>query len=258
VPRNASLSRDRKVPEPSTGFWFTKLATTAFGEAVSDTLVLHFNPVVVVLVTFVVFALALGAQLVTKNYRPWLYWTAVTMVAVFGTMAADVIHIVIGVPYWLSSAAFAVVLAAVLLLWKRTEHTLDVHSITTIPRELFYWATVMATFALGTAAGDLFATQFHLGYLGAAIVFFLIILIPLTGFTFLHWNAVGSFWFAYIVTRPLGASVADWLDNSRRVGGIGFGHVATSLALFFAVIVFMIAAQRADKATRGTGGAETA
>jgi uncharacterized membrane-anchored protein len=172
----------------------------------------------------------------------------VTMVAVFGTMAADVVHIVLGVPYWLSSAVFALALTAVLALWKARERTLDVHSITTRPREWFYWATVMATFALGTAAGDLFATQFRLGYSGAAVVFFLIILIPLGGYRLLRWNPVVCFWFAYIVTRPLGASIADWLDNARPNGGIGFGHVATSLVLLLAVGTFIALAQRSHEA----------
>jgi uncharacterized membrane-anchored protein len=184
-----------KVPEITALFWITKLVTTALGEATSDWFVAVINPVVAVGITFVVFAVAIVAQLLARRYHPWLYWLAVTMVAVFGTMAADVLHVALGVPYYASSAGFAVILAIVLILWRSSQHTLDIHSITNTPRELFYWATVSATFALGTAAGDMFATYLHLGYLGSAIVFFVLILIPWGGFRLLRWNEVGSFWF---------------------------------------------------------------
>ncbi|AYG05044.1 hypothetical protein [Gryllotalpicola protaetiae] len=220
-----------KVPEITALFWVTKLLTTALGEAASDYLVRVIDPVIAVGATFLVFAVAIVAQLLARRYRPWLYWATVTMVAVFGTMAADVLHVALGVPYLASSVGFAVILAIVLVAWQRTECTLDMHSIHTTRRELFYWATVSATFALGTAAGDLFATVFHLGYAGATAVFALAILVPLAGFRFWHWGAVGSFWFAYILTRPLGASVADWFGMERTLGGLGIGHGPVALVL---------------------------
>lgn len=229
-----------KVPEVTALFWITKLITTALGEATSDYFVSVIDPVVAVCLTFLLFAVVIVAQLVVRRYIPWLYWFAVTMVAVFGTMAADVLHVALGVPYLASSIGFAIILVVVLVVWKRLEGTLDIHSIQTTRRELFYWATVSATFALGTAAGDLFATEFHLGYLGAAGVFFVIILIPWVGFRAGGWNAVGSFWFAYILTRPLGASFADWFGMPRTVGGLGIGHGPVSLVLF--VIVFVLVA----------------
>ena len=233
-----------KVPEVTALFWVTKLITTALGEAASDYLVQVINPVVAVVATFLVFAAAVVAQLLARRYHPWLYWLAVTMVAVFGTMAADVLHVALGVPYLASATGFAVILAIVLVLWHRSQRTLDIHSITTTPRELFYWATVSATFALGTAAGDLFATAFHLGYLGSAGVFAVIILIPWAGFRFGHWNPIGSFWFAYILTRPLGASFADWFGMPRTVGGLGVGHGPVSLVLLVIVVILVAITQR--------------
>jgi len=225
-----------KVPEITALFWVTKLLTTALGESASDYLVRVIDPVLAVGATFVVFALTLVMQLITRRYHPWLYWLAVTMVAVFGTMAADVLHVALGVPYAVSTVGFAVALAAILIAWRLAQHTLDIHSISTVPREIFYWATVSATFALGTAAGDLLATELHLGYLGGSVVFAVVILIPWLGFRVGNWNAVGCFWFAYIVTRPLGASLAD-LFGADRPAGLGIGHGSVSVVLAFAVAV---------------------
>jgi uncharacterized membrane-anchored protein len=244
-----------KVPEVTALFWVTKLLTTAFGEAASDYLVRVVDPVIAVAATFLVFAAAIVIQLLARRYRPWLYWLTVTMVAVFGTMAADVLHVALGVPYLVSSIGFAAALAVVLVAWQRSQRTLDIHSITTTPRELFYWATVSATFALGTAAGDLFATEFHLGYLGSAGVFALLILVPWGGFRFAGWNAVGSFWFAYILTRPLGASFADWFGMDRSVGGLGIGHGPVSLVLLALVVAFVAVAQLQRPVSAPAGGA---
>jgi uncharacterized membrane-anchored protein len=236
-----------KVPEITALFWAIKLTTTALGEAASDYLVRVMDPVIAVGATFLVFAAVLVAQLLARRYHPWLYWLAVTMVAVFGTMAADVLHVALGVSYLESSIGFAVILAAVLIAWHRAQRTLNIHSIDTTPRELFYWATVSAAFALGTAAGDLFATEFHLGYPGSAAVFAAVILIPWGGFRLARWNAVGSFWFAYIVTRPLGASFADWLGADRSASGLGVGHGPVSLILLAIVVVLVLFLRHDDR-----------
>ena len=169
-----ALSRDyatSKVPEAVVAFWLTKALSTALGESVSDWLVHAIAPVPAVLLGFVGFVVALLAQLRATSYRPWRYWSAVAMVGVFGTMAADVLHVGFKVPYVASTALFVVVLAAVFALWYRTEHTLSIHTIVTLRRELFYWAAVVATFALGTAVGDLAATTGGLGYFPSAVVF---------------------------------------------------------------------------------------
>jgi len=232
-----------KVPEITALFWLTKLLTTALGESASDFLVKAIDPVTAVTATFVVFAAAMAAQLLARRYRPWLYWCAVTMVAVFGTMAADVLHVALGVPYAASSLGFTVILAIVLIAWRRSQGCIDVHTVSTTPRELFYWSTVSATFALGTAAGDLLAHGLGLGYAGSIAVFAAVIAVPWAGWRFARWGAVASFWFAYIVTRPLGASIADWLGAERALGGIGLGHGRVSVVLLALVVVLVAVTQ---------------
>lgn len=219
-----SPDRRSRVAEVSALFWAIKILTTGVGEVASDFLVKTFDPVAVVILTFLVFLVAGAIQLTARRYVPWRYWLFVLMVAVFGTMVADVAHLVVGIPYLLSASGFALILAAVFLLWRRTEHTVSVHSITTNRRESFYWATVLTTFALGTAVGDLTATTFGLGYLGSAILFAALFAVPATALR-LGLPATGAFWTAYVLTRPLGASMADWLAVSPDRGGLDLGHL---------------------------------
>ncbi|MGN6324549.1 COG4705 family protein [Pseudolysinimonas sp.] len=211
-----------RVPELTALFWVVKLLTTGVGETASDFLVKTLDPVPVVLAAAVVFVACFLVQFTARRYVPWRYWLFVSMVAVFGTMVADVTHIVIGVPYLVSTTAFAAALVVVFVLWRRVEGTISVHSITTGRRELFYWATVLATFALGTALGDLTATTFRLGYLGSGIVFAVLFAIPGVAYR-LHLPATAAFWWAYVLTRPLGASFADWLAVDRARGGLALG-----------------------------------
>jgi uncharacterized membrane-anchored protein len=237
-----------KVPEAVVAFWLTKALSTALGESVSDWLVHAISPVPAVLLGFVGFVVALLAQLRATAYRPWRYWSAVAMVGVFGTMAADVLHVGFKVPYVVSTALFVVVLAAVFGLWYRTEHTLSIHTIVTLRRELFYWAAVVATFALGTAVGDLTAVTAGLGYLAAAVVFGALILVPAAGYRWWGWNPVLSFWAAYVLTRPVGASVADWLGKPTHNGGLGVGSGLVSGVLAVVILGFVayLARTRAD------------
>src|SRR6516162_1860742 len=208
APRRHPLT---KVPEVTAYFWITKVLTTGMGEATSDYLVHRFNPEIAVVAGFTAFVVAMVLQFSVRRYSSWAYWFAVSMVAVFGTMAADVLHVGLGIPYAVSTAFYSVVLAVIFGLWYRSEGTLSIHSIYTRRREVFYWATVLATFALGTAAGDLTAKVVGLGYLGSGIMFAVVIAIPYVGWRWFGLNAIVAFWFAYIVTRPLGASFADWL-----------------------------------------------
>lgn len=244
--------RRLRVPEITVFFWVLKGLSTAMGEAASDYLVRTLAPVPAVLLGFVAFAIAMAVQLRMRRYNAVTYWLAVAMVGVFGTMVADVLHVGFGVPYLVSSALFAVILAAIFLTWKRVEGTLSIHSIDTTRRELFYWATVIATFALGTAAGDFLAVVMGIGYLGSAVVFAVIILIPALGYRLLHLNSVVAFWFAYVVTRPLGASLADWLGKPVREGGIGVGSgpVALVLAVAIAALTAHLAVTRRDEQLR--------
>lgn len=244
-----------KVPDATPSFWITKVLTTAMGEATSDFLVHAINPYVAVLLGALFFAVGFGVQVAAPRYVIWKYWLAVTGVGVFGTMVADVLHVALGVPYVVSAPLFACVLAAVLISWHRSEGTMSIHTIDTARRELFYWATVVATFALGTAAGDMTATSLGLGYLPSAILFVAIIAIPAVGYWRFRWNAVLAFWFAYIVTRPIGASFADWLGFPPGVGGVGFGHGPVALVLTVMIVVsvaaIMVRARVVGTAARG-------
>lgn len=241
-----------KVPQVTALFWIVKILTTGMGETASDWLVVHLEPVVVVLVTAVLFVLCLVVQLRAPRYIVWRYWLLVAMIGVFGTMVADVAHIVVGVPYTVSTAVFAVLLAVVLFTWWRTERTLSIHSITTRRRELFYWATVCATFALGTAAGDFAAHDLGLGYAGSAVVFAAVFVLPWVACRFLGWSAVAAFWTSYIVTRPLGASIADGLAVSHDRGGAGLGTGEVTLAAMALTIVFVaVLAWNESRMSRG-------
>ncbi|MBO0867216.1 MAG: hypothetical protein J2P15_01505 [Micromonosporaceae bacterium] len=207
------------------------------GEDLSDFLAKAMDPVVAVGIGFVGFAAAVALQFVTRRYLRWVYWLAVAMVAVFGTMAADVMHVGLGVPYTASTAFYLVALIVIFAVWYRVERTLSIHSIRSVRREFFYWATVLATFALGTAAGDLTAVTLHLGYLASGIMFAVVIALPAIGYRWLGLNAVFAFWAAYIVTRPLGASFADWAAVPHSRGGLDLGYAPVSIAMVIAIVV---------------------
>lgn len=228
-----------KVPEITALFWIVKILTTGMGESASDWLIVQFDPVTVVLVTAVCLAVCLAVQLSAPRYRPWRYWLLVAMIGVFGTMVADVAHIVVGVPYGVSTGIFAVALAVILFSWWRTEGTLSIHTITTLRRELYYWATVSATFALGTAVGDFAAHSLTLGYLGSGVLFAVLFALPAVAYRFAGLGAVAAFWSAYIVTRPLGASFADFLAVEPNRGGLGYGTGEVSLIALAAIVVLV-------------------
>ena len=168
----------RKVPEITIFFWVIKILTTAMGEATSDYSVHAIDPVIAVCLGFIAFVVAMALQLRTDRYKAPIYWLAVVMVAVFGTMCADVLHVRFNVPYTVSTTGFGVVLAAVFITWHRVERTLSIHSIFTLRRELFYWAAVLATFAMGTALGDMTAYVFHLGFFSSGLLFTFLFAIP--------------------------------------------------------------------------------
>lgn len=197
-------------------FWVIKILTIGMGEAASDYLG-NTNLALVGVVGVGGFALALWLQLRARSYSAATYWFAVGMVAVFGTIVADVLHVATGLLYWVTSAFYAAVVAGLFTLWCRSEETLSIHSIITIRRERFYWCTVLATFALGTAVGDLAGLTLHWGFFASGVLFLVVIALPL-----LAWrrglNEVAAFWVAYVLTRPLGASFADWVAKERRVG----------------------------------------
>lgn len=231
-----ALQAARKVPEVTVLFWVIKLLTTGMGETTSDYLVYHINPYVAVTLGAAGLAVSLALQLFVRRYIPAVYWLAVVMVAIFGTMAADVVHIVLGVPYLDSSVVFAIALAMIFTAWQASEKTLSIHSIYTMRRELFYWATIMVTFALGTAVGDMTASTLGLGYLDSGVLFLVLFALPGLAYRFLNFNPIVAFWFAYIMTRPLGASFADWFGKPRDFSGLGLGTGPISLVLAMLII----------------------
>jgi len=235
-----------KVPEITAYFWIVKLLSTAMGEATSDYFVLDVNRYLGVVLGFVGLIVALVLQFKARHYNAWVYWFAVSMVAVFGTMAADVLHVVIGIPYVVSTIFFLVCLAIVFVTWYSSEKTLSIHTIFPGRREMFYWATVIATFALGTAAGDFTAATLDLGYFASIILFAVLFVLPGIGY-FLGMNSIATFWFAYVMTRPLGASVADWLSKPIY-GGLGLGDdkIALVLTVLIALFVAYLAKTRLD------------
>jgi uncharacterized membrane-anchored protein len=232
--------RSVKVPLQITAlFWAIKLISTAMGESLADWL--DGSPNIVIaglggLVSLAAFVLALRWQFRATRYVTAVYWFAVAMVATFGTMAADALHQFLAAPYWLSTLIYAVVLTLVFWRWWANEHTLSIHSIDTRRREKFYWGAVMATFALGTAAGDWTGDSLQLHYLPSAVLFACVILIPAVAYRF-GGNAVVTFWFAYITTRPLGASFADYLDYPKSRSGLGVPHVLVWGTLAVAMIL---------------------
>lgn len=228
-----------KVPEVTLAFWVIKILTTAMGEAASDYLVFHWNPVLAVLLCSFGLLLAFALQFAQRRYIASIYWLLVAMVAIVGTMAADILHVVIGVPYLASTGLFALVLGAVFVLWRRTEGSLSIHGIVTRRREAFYWLTVCATFALGTAAGDMTAATLHLGFLLSGFVFLALFLAPAAGYRWLKLNGIFAFWFAYIMTRPLGASFADWAGKPQALSGLGLGTGPVSLVLALCILVLV-------------------
>jgi len=237
-----------KVAQVTVAFWVIKVLSTAMGEATSDYFVHTIGPVPGVLIGFLLFAITLALQFFVPGYSRVRYWAAIVGVSVFGTMVADVAHVGFGIPYWLSALICAIALAAIFTFWYRLEHTLSIHSIYTRRRELFYWAAVLVTFALGTAVGDLTAVTLHWGYLGSGILFAVAIALPGLAFRFLHADAVLMFWIAYVLTRPLGASFADWFGVSHARGGLDLGSGWVALVLTAAIVVVVAMTGREQNA----------
>jgi uncharacterized membrane-anchored protein len=227
-----------KVPEVILLFWIVKILTTGGGEATSDYLKTYGNfkgggaEVAVILVGLVL-------QFATRRYRAFAYWAFAFAIAITGTGVADFLHLDVHIPYAGTTVLWAVILAAIFWVWHRSEGTLSIHSITTQRREAFYWATVFATFALGTALGDFTANSLNMGYLSSGILFSVVILIPAIA----HWrfglNGIAAFWMSYVVTRPLGASFADYISKPRALSGINFGDGPTAIALALGVFVLV-------------------
>jgi uncharacterized membrane-anchored protein len=246
TPRSAARGAMTKVPEITVIFWLLKLLTTGMGEAMSDFLGQKSVPIAAAIGIFGLW-FALWLQLRQREYRAPIYWFAVMMVAIFGTMAADGVHDGASISYAITTPIFAVIVGTIFWRWYRSEGTLSIHSITTRRRQSYYWAAVLATFALGTAAGDLTALSLNLGFWPSVLLFASVISIPAVGWWRFRLNPILAFWFAYIVTRPLGASFADGFSKHGN-GGLGLGDGAVSgIALIgFVGLVGYVAVTKCD------------
>ena len=226
-----------KVPEVTMWFWIIKVLCTTVGETVADylnvTLGFGLTGTTVVMVGALVVALVL--QFRAKGYIPGVYWVNVVLISVVGTLITDNLTDRFNIGLKLSTAIFIVLLALSFLWWFNSEGTMSIHSIRTSRREGFYWSAILLTFALGTAAGDLVSEQFALGYWRAAIVFAAAIAFVVATHFMLHINAIVSFWSAYVLTRPLGGSLGDYLSQPKSSGGLGIGTTATSVIFLIAI-----------------------
>ena len=243
----ASLNEQLAIKVPMIGamFWLVKVVTTGMGEAMSDYLA-TFGVAVPVVVGVVWMSGGLWLQLRSRAYHAPTYWFTVAAVAVFGTVGADGLHVV-GLSTTATSLGYAIALCLWMALWYRTEHTLNIHEITTRRREIFYWGTVLLTFALGTALGDWSAFFLGLGFARSIWLYAGLMLIPAIGWKWLRFNAVATFWSAYVLTRPLGASLADWLGKPPAIGlGLGDGTVACGSLVLATVLVTMLWITGAD------------
>jgi uncharacterized membrane-anchored protein len=226
-----------KVPEVIFVFWVVKILTTAGGEATSDYLK-TFGNVEGGGIEVLVIVVGLLLQFETRRYRAFAYWSLAFAIAITGTGVSDFLHLDVHIPYAGTTALWAMILAVIFWLWQRSEGTLSIHSITTQRREAYYWATVFATFALGTALGDFTAVSLNLGYLDSGILFGVVILIPALARWQLGLNGIAAFWMSYVITRPLGASFADYISKPNS-GGLNFGDGPTAIVFAVAVLILV-------------------
>ncbi|QHJ00431.1 hypothetical protein GT347_22100 [Xylophilus rhododendri] len=233
-----------KVPEVALSFWVIKIMSTTVGETAADYLAadagLGLGPTTVVMGLLLAGALAL--QLRSRRCVPALYWLTVVLVSIVGTQITDLLTDQAGVSLYLSSSAFALALAAIFAVWFASERTLSIHAIVTPRREGFYWAAILCTFALGTAAGDLATEALGLGFLPGAACFGALIAATIV-FWRLGGHPVLCFWIAYILTRPFGAALGDWLTQPRADGGLELGTMLVSAAFLATIVVLVAVAQ---------------
>lgn len=244
---NHNAPMQNKVPEVTAAFWTIKILCTTVGETGADYLTVHvgLGAALTIALTLSLLVVAMFMQLRQRAYVPWIYWSTVVLVSVVGTQLTDVLSDTLGVSLYISTGAFAVLLCLIFEAWYQSEKTLSIHTIVTRKRELFYWSAILATFALGTAAGDLATEALGLGFTIGVIVFAL--LLALMGVAaWLGANRVLTFWLAYILTRPFGASLGDLLSQAREYGGLGMGTIVTSV-VFLCVIVVLVSVHSAAR-----------
>jgi uncharacterized membrane-anchored protein len=241
-----------RVPKVTADFWLIKLMAVTMGETAADYLNVQMGLGLTAtsLIVSGVLAGALIWQFAQKKYVPFAYWLSVVLISIVGTLITDNLVDNFGVPLLDTTIFFAIALAATFLLWFQAERTLSIHSIFTNRREAFYWLAILFTFALGTAAGDLVAEKFALGYLATGVLFGMIIVSLSIGYFFLGLDAILGFWLVYILTRPLGASFGDLLSQPAQYGGLGFGTIVTScvfLGVIAIIVIYMTVTHEGDE-----------
>lgn len=231
-----------KVPEITLFFWIIKVMGTTIGETAADFLStnLHLGLTVTSVLMGVLLLVSLFVQVRYKKYVPWIYWLTVVLISIAGTLASDYLVDILAIPLWATTILFGIALLATFIVWYLSEKTLSIHSILTRKRELFYWAAILFTFALGTSAGDLMAEGLHLGYALSALVFAGAIGAVLIGFYLFKLNAILSFWMAYILTRPLGASCGDLLTQPGANGGLGLSNGVINIIYLSSILILVI------------------
>ena len=242
-----------RVPKVTVDFWLIKLLAVTMGETAADYLAVNMGLGLTAtsLLMTAVLAVALFLQFRQKRYVPWSYWTAVVLISVVGTLVTDNLVDNFGVKLTTSTLIFTIALAVTFAAWYASEKTLSIHTVFTSRREAFYWLAILFTFALGTAAGDLVSEQFGLGYFYTGILFGMIIASLALGYYFLGLDPILGFWLAYIFTRPLGASIGDFLSQPLEYGGLNLGTTLTSvlfLGLIAATVVYMTLTRDGEEA----------
>lgn len=236
-----------KVPQITLAFWIIKICSTTVGETVADFLAVNLG--LGLGATSTIMGLLLTASLVmqfrTKRYTPWIYWLTVVLVSIVGTQITDLLTDKLGISLYVSTSIFSVLLVAIFTIWYKVEKSLSIHSILTKRREIFYWATILCTFALGTAAGDLATEALGLGFAWGAAIFGGLIAASYAIYK-MGGNAVATFWAGYILTRPFGAAMGDLLTQAKQYGGLGLGATWTSVIFLVVIVMLVTKAQKAN------------
>ena len=251
------MTQYNRVPKVTVDFWLIKLMAVTMGETAADYLAVNMGLGLTMtsLIMTGVLLIALFFQFAQNRYVPWAYWLAVVLISIVGTLVTDNLVDNFGVKLLTTTIAFTIALAITFAIWYKSEKTLSIHSIFTNRREAFYWLAILFTFALGTAAGDLVAEQFGLGYLSTGILFGMIIASLTFGYFVLGLDAILGFWLVYIFTRPLGASFGDLLSQPHEYGGMGFGTIIASglfLTAIAAIVVYMSVTHKGEELAPST------
>lgn len=249
-----------RVPDVTAEFWLIKLMAVTMGETAADYLAVNLGLGLTVtsLIMTGVLLVALVFQFAQKRYIPWAYWLAVVLISVVGTLVTDNLVDNFGVRLETTTVTFSIVLAATFAVWYASERTLSIHTIYTTKREVFYWLAILFTFSLGTAAGDLVAETFNMGYLTTGLLFGGVIAVIALAYYAFRLNGILAFWLAYILTRPLGASFGDLLSQPLEYGGLGFGTTLTSVIFLgcISALVLYMSMKRGDAALEGLAETE--